>query len=237
MKPRVSKFTKLRLVGAVTGGVDVLHARAHRRVDDDGAPRVDGHTGRVETKALRVGCAARGEEQSVGPQFAAIGREHELAVDVVHPARLRVFEHRDALGAEGRRHGLADRRIVAEEQRVAPEHGHLAAQPREGLRKFDRHHRRPDHRQTRRDRVAGQRVGAHRNFKRPRGLVAGEPMPGLSSRAQPMRRGRPWTASTSHWAVAPATLTASSTLGDPCDTTAPRQGHAHSSSRGRFVRG
>jgi hypothetical protein len=77
-----------------------------------------------------------------------------------------VVQHLDAFGAEGGRHGFADGRVFAKEQRAARQDGHLAAQPGKGLRKFDGHHRRADHGQPFGDRVAGQRFG-----RRPEGRV------------------------------------------------------------------
>ncbi|MBI2753232.1 MAG: cation transporter, partial [Betaproteobacteria bacterium] len=46
-----ARVDELRLVGAVAGGVDVRSTGAHRRVDDDGALRVDGHARRIEREA------------------------------------------------------------------------------------------------------------------------------------------------------------------------------------------
>ena len=150
---------ELRLVGAVARGVDVRCGGAHPIVDDDGALRVDRDTCRVEIQGAGVRCAAGGDQQSVSAQFAAPGREHECSACKGHLTGLRVLQHFDAFVAERGRDGFTYSGIFAEEQRVARQESHLAAESGKGLREFDRHHRRTDHRQPLGNTVADQRLG------------------------------------------------------------------------------
>ena len=68
----------------------------------------------------------------------AIARFAALVRDL---AGLGVLQHLDPFGAERRRDCLTDGRVFAEEQRTARQDRDLAAQPGEGLRQFQRHHR------------------------------------------------------------------------------------------------
>ncbi len=67
-------------------------------------------------------------------------------------------QHRDALGAERLRHRCADRRVLAEQQRVAGKDRDVAAEAGESLRQFHRDDRRSDNGQPRRDAVARERL-------------------------------------------------------------------------------
>ena len=121
--------------------------------------RIDGDPRRVQRQAARVRCSAGSDQQLVGAQFTTRGFEHEFAVRIGDIAGLRMFQYRDPFGTEGGCQGLADGGVFAEEQRAARQDRHLAAQPGEGLRQFQRDNRRTDHGQPIRNRVADQRLG------------------------------------------------------------------------------
>ncbi len=70
-----------------------------------------------------------------------------------------MWQHCDALGAEGLRQGFADHRIFAIEQRAAGEDGDVAPEPRERLGELHRDDGRPDDREPRRNAVARERLG------------------------------------------------------------------------------
>ncbi len=134
-------------------------AGAHALVDNDGPLRIDSDPRRVQCQAARIGCPAGGDQQLVGAHFALSGGQHEFAVHMGDLAGLGVFQHLDAFRAESGRDGFADGRVFAEEQRAARQDRHLAAQPGEGLRQFQRHHRRADHGQAFGKGVADQGLG------------------------------------------------------------------------------
>ncbi len=94
-------------------------AGAHALVDDDGTLRIDGDSRRVECQAARVRCPSGSDQQLVGTYFTVSRGQHEFAVHMRDLAGLRVFQYLDPFGTEGRCDGLADGRVVAEEQRVA----------------------------------------------------------------------------------------------------------------------
>jgi len=110
-------------------------------------------------QAARVRRPAGGNQQFVGAQFTVRGGQHEFTVHMGDLAGLRVLQHLDALHTKGGCDGLADGRVFAEEQRAASKDRDLAAQPGEGLRQFQRHHRRADHGQAFGNGVADQGLG------------------------------------------------------------------------------
>jgi hypothetical protein len=117
------------------------------------------HARRCQIHCLRIRAAAGGDQQLVGGELALPGHEHESAVPISHLTRLRMFQHLDPFGAEGIGDGRTDGRVLTEEQRTARQDRDPAAQPGESLRQFDGHHRRADHCQPLRERVARQRLG------------------------------------------------------------------------------
>ena len=74
---------------------------------------------RDRCQAARVRCPASGDQQLVGAYFTVPGGQHEFAVHMRDLAGLRVFQYLDPFGTERGCNGLADGRVVAEEQRVA----------------------------------------------------------------------------------------------------------------------
>ncbi len=156
---RCCHVDELRLVGTVTGRIDVFHAGPHAGVDDDRALQIDRNARRVQRQVACVRRAAGGDQQPVGAQFAVRRGEHEFAVRMGNLAGLRVFQHFDLFGAKRRRDCLADSRVFTEEQCAARQDRHLAAESGERLRQLQRDDRRTDHGQPLRDSLADQRLG------------------------------------------------------------------------------
>ncbi|AJZ56286.1 hypothetical protein OI25_7809 (plasmid) [Paraburkholderia fungorum] len=150
---------KLRQAGAVAGRMDVGRASARAAVDHDAAALVELHARTRQVQAAGVRRPSRGNQQPVRPQLAVVRGEDEFAIDVRYAARLRLLQHDDALRPKGGCDGFADGRVFTEKQGVAREDGDAAAQTGEGLSQLDGHHRRADHGQALRDRVACERLG------------------------------------------------------------------------------
>lgn len=150
---------QLWLVGAIARSVDVRGAGAHPPVDDDGTLGVDFHARRVEIQVAGVRRSAGSDQQSIGANFAATGRQHELCVRIGDLAGLHALQHFNAFIAKCGGDRAAYGGISAEEEPVPRQNAHLAAKSGEGLGEFDRHHRRTDQRQPLGNAVARQRLG------------------------------------------------------------------------------
>ncbi len=157
--PGCGHIDELRLIGAVACGVNLRHSGAQVVIDHDGAARIALHAGSVQIERRGVGRAARGHQQALGPNLALVRGQREAAVGVGHRADLGVGQHGEALFAQRGGEGLTDVRVFARQQGVARQEGDLAAQAGVGLGQFQRHNRRTDDRQARRNRVTFQRLG------------------------------------------------------------------------------
>ncbi len=156
--PGGGDIDELRLIGAVTGGIEPRH-RGVQMLIDQNRPTCGFHAEARQVQGLGIGCPSGGHQQLIRPQGAGVGVDNEFIVGVVHAARLGLLEDLDALAAKRRLHRIPYRRVFLGEQAAAGQHRDPAAQPGEGLGQFQGHHRGADHNQPLGKGVQGQRTG------------------------------------------------------------------------------
>ena len=139
---------KLRLVGAVAGGVDRRHRGAHVIVNDDGAARVDGDTGLGQIQRIGIGPAAGGHQQVIATDFSRLGLQHEHLTVMGHDVRLPMGQYLYAFDLQRALQARAYGRILSGKQRAAHHHGYLGAQAPKGLGQFHGHRRATEHDQV-----------------------------------------------------------------------------------------